>query len=61
MNKLYLSTIDRKIGGVCGGLGEYTNLDPILFRLTFMILTFTQFPSALVYLVLWVVMTNNKA
>jgi len=28
MRKIYLSVDDRKIGGVCGGIGEYFDKDP---------------------------------
>ena len=31
--KLYRSRKNRMIGGVCGGLGEYFNVDPIIIRL----------------------------
>lgn len=31
--KLYRSRTDRKIAGVCGGLGVYFNVDPTLIRL----------------------------
>ena len=31
--RLYRSVTDRKICGVCGGLGEYFNIDPTLIRL----------------------------
>ena len=31
--KLYRSSTDKKIAGVCGGLGEYFNIDPTLVRL----------------------------
>jgi phage shock protein PspC (stress-responsive transcriptional regulator) len=33
--KLYRSREDRMIAGVCGGLGEYFNVDPTLIRLVF--------------------------
>ena len=33
--KLYRSTSERMIAGVCGGLGDYFNLDPTLVRLIF--------------------------
>ena len=32
-NRLYRSVTNRKICGVCGGLGEYFNIDPTLIRL----------------------------
>ena len=31
--KLYRSDKDKKIAGVCGGIGEYFNIDPTLVRL----------------------------
>ena len=31
--KLYRSRIDKKLCGVCGGLGKYFDIDPTLFRL----------------------------
>jgi len=33
--KLYRSISQRQIGGVCGGLGEYLNIDPTVMRLIF--------------------------
>ncbi len=36
--KLYRSRTDKLIAGVCGGLGDYFNLDPLLFRVLFLIL-----------------------
>ena len=39
MKKLYLSNTDRKIGGVCGGLGEYFALDSTVFRVIFILVT----------------------
>lgn len=37
MNKLYKSSTDRKLAGVCGGLGDYFNIDSTIFRLIFFI------------------------
>ena len=45
MRKMHLSTLDKKIGGVCGGLGNYFTLDPLLFRIAFVVLAFTTFPA----------------
>lgn len=38
MKKLYRSKDDRKLFGVCGGLGQYFNLDSTIVRLIFVIL-----------------------
>ena len=36
--KLYRSNKNKMIGGVCGGVGEYFNIDPTLVRLAFVLL-----------------------
>lgn len=36
--KLYLSDTDKKISGVCGGLGEYFNIDSTIIRLAWVLL-----------------------
>ena len=35
VKKLYRSTSDRMIAGICGGLGEYFGIDSTLVRLIF--------------------------
>ena len=37
MKRLYRSNTDRMIAGVCGGIGEYCNIDPTLVRLAWAI------------------------
>ena len=39
MKKLYLSDHDKKIGGVCGGLADYFNIDPIILRIVWFVAT----------------------
>ena len=49
--KLYRSK-DKKICGVCGGLANYFELDPVLLRLLWVILTFASCSIGLIaYLV----------
>jgi phage shock protein C len=38
MKKLYLSQ-DKKLSGVCGGIGEYFDIDPSLIRLGWILMT----------------------
>jgi len=60
MNKLYLSNTDRKIGGVCGGLGEYYEKDSTLIRILFVLLTLFSFGSCIViYLVMWLIVPKK--
>jgi phage shock protein PspC (stress-responsive transcriptional regulator) len=51
--QLRLSAKERMIGGVCGGLGEFFELDPVLFRAAFLVLAFIGGLGILLYLVLW--------
>jgi phage shock protein PspC (stress-responsive transcriptional regulator) len=54
--RLHLSATDRKIAGVCGGLGEFLDVDPILFRVTFVVLAFFGGVGIVLYIALWLVM-----
>ncbi len=58
--KLYLSATDKKIGGVCGGLGEFFNKDSTLFRILFILLILFSFGFGLIaYLAMWLVIPNR--
>jgi phage shock protein C len=62
MNKLYLSRTDRKIGGVCGGLGEYYEKYSTLIRILFVLLALFSFGSGIViYLVMWLIVPKKPA
>jgi len=52
--KLYRSESDRMIGGVCGGLAKYLDIDSAIVRL-FMILFLLSGIGLIVYLVAWVI------
>jgi phage shock protein PspC (stress-responsive transcriptional regulator) len=54
--RLRLSAKERMIGGVCGGLGEHFELDPILFRAAFLVLAFLGGLGILLYVVMWLLM-----
>lgn len=53
MRKLYRSRYDRKIAGICGGLGHYFRIDPVFIRLILIfICVLTAFiPILIVYLI----------
>ena len=54
--KLTRSTQHQWIGGVCGGVAEYTGLDATLIRLVVVIGAFLAPTTLLIYLLAWVVM-----
>jgi phage shock protein C len=50
MKTLTRSSTDRKVGGVAAGLSEYFNVDPILFRVGFVVATLATGVGAIAYL-----------
>lgn len=52
--RLYRSATDRKLGGVCGGIGEYFEVDPTIIRVVFILGLITGI-GVLAYLVAWIV------
>ena len=57
--KLYRSRSDRKIAGVCGGLGEYFDIDPTLIRLAVVFFTLWWGGGLLAYLIAWFVIPEE--
>lgn len=58
---LYRSQTDRVVGGVCGGLGRYFNIDPVLVRLGFVALGLINGLGVLVYLIMWLVVPDEES
>jgi phage shock protein PspC (stress-responsive transcriptional regulator) len=58
--RLYRDPDHRVIGGVCGGLGAYFNMDPIIFRIIFAALLFLTGTGFLAYLILWIAVPKAK-
>lgn len=56
--KLYKSTKDRKIAGVCGGLAEYFNIDATIVRLILVVLVLACGTGILAYLIAAIIMTD---
>ena len=57
--KLYRSRIDRKIAGVCSGLGEYFGIDPTVVRLLFVLGLIFVGGTLLAYLILAIVIPEE--
>ena len=51
---LHLSRSDRKILGVCGGLGEWLDVDPVFLRVAFVLLALVGGLGIVIYVVLWI-------
>jgi phage shock protein PspC (stress-responsive transcriptional regulator) len=57
--KFYRSRKNRVIAGICGGLAEYFDVDPIIVRLITLILVMSAGGGLLAYLIAWVVVPEE--
>lgn len=57
--RLTRSSTDRIIAGVCGGLAEYLEIDPVFVRLAFMVLILASGIGIPIYIMLWIVMPDG--
>ncbi|MBL7139062.1 MAG: PspC domain-containing protein [Bacteroidales bacterium] len=61
VKKLYRSTKNRVLGGVCGGLGEYLNVDPVLLRVLWAVFFFFGGMGLLAYIIAWIIMPEDTS
>ena len=59
--KLYRSEKDKIIGGVCAGIADYFNIDPVIIRIIFVIALITEGLGLMVYIVLWIVLPSERS
>ncbi len=57
--KLQRSSTDKIIGGVAGGLGNYFDTDPVIFRLLFVVFTLVGGGGFLIYFLLWIFLKSD--
>jgi len=57
--RLYLSDTDKKIGGVCGGIGEFLGVDPTLIRLLWVIFALMGGSGILAYIIAWAIIPQK--
>jgi len=57
--KLYRSTKDRVIGGVCGGIAEYFDIDSTLVRLLAILIFFMGGTGIIAYIIGWIIIPQN--
>lgn len=60
--KLYRSSTDKKISGVCGGIAEYFGIDSTIIRIIYAVLSlFTSaFPGIILYIVLALIIPEHE-
>lgn len=47
---------DKMIGGVCGGLADYLDVDPTIIRIAYVLMVLFAGFGLLLYLILWLIM-----
>lgn len=57
--RLYRSYTDKMLGGVCGGLGEYFDIDPVIIRVLFFVAVLFGGGGILAYIILWIVIPQK--
>jgi phage shock protein C len=58
--RLYRSTRDKKIAGVCGGIAEAMGWDPTAVRLLVVFSVLLPGPQFIAYLVAWMIMPTDR-
>jgi phage shock protein C len=60
--RLYRSDHNKVFAGICGGLGEYLNIDPVVLRLVWvLVVIFTGFvPGVLVYIIAYFIIPPRE-
>lgn len=53
--KMYRDPDNRILGGVCSGLSAYFNVDPIVFRIIFILIALGMGSGLIIYIILWIV------
>ena len=58
-NRIYKSSRDKVLAGVCGGVAEYFNIDPVIVRLIWVIATLAGGAGLLVYIIAAIIMPQD--
>ncbi len=54
------STTDRKIAGVCGGIANYLNIDPVVVRIIFLLALLCGGFGFWAYLIVWIAAPDDS-
>ena len=60
MSDLTRNKLKGKVGGVCSGLADCTEVDATIFRLIFVLLTLGGGCGILLYCIMWAIMPENQ-
>jgi len=57
--RLYRSSREKVIGGVCGGIGKYLDVDPVLVRLVWVLAVILAGTGLLLYIIAWILIPKE--
>ena len=62
MKKLYRSETNKRIAGICGGIGEMLDVDPTIIRVVTVVLALATgiFPFLIGYILAWLIFPIAK-
>ena len=58
--KIYRSGTDKVVAGVCGGLGEYFGIDPVIIRIAWIVITLLGGAGILAYIIAWIIIPQES-
>jgi phage shock protein C len=59
MQRLTRTRSNKVLGGVCGGLGQYLGIDPVVIRIIFILLSIGHSLGVILYILLWVLLPEE--
>ena len=59
-SRLFRSKKDRVFGGVCGGIGKFIGIDPVIIRLIWAGLFFAFGVGLLLYILSWIIIPIER-
>jgi len=59
VKRLYRSGKEKILGGVCGGIAEYFNVDPTIIRILWVLFVFGFGSGILAYIIAWIIVPKN--
>jgi len=59
IKRVYRSKKNKMLAGVCGGIAEYFEVDPVIVRLLLVLLVLMGFAGIILYLVAWLLIPEN--
>ncbi len=59
VRRLYRSRMSKMVGGVCGGLSEYFQIDPSIMRIGWVVFTMLGGAGLLAYIICWIVIPEE--